>query len=39
MTESASQVPLGCMGLDSIMGRINKPGVTMTQKGAATSPP
>lgn len=33
MTESASQVPLGCMGLDSIMGRINKPGVTMTQKG------
>ena len=25
MTESASQVPLGCMGLDSIMGRINKP--------------
>ena len=21
------------MGLDSIMGRINKPGVTMTQKG------
>ena len=33
MTESASQVPLGCMGLDAIMGRINKPGVTMTQKG------
>lgn len=33
MSESASQVPLGCMGLDAIMGRINKPGVTMTQKG------
>ena len=39
MTESASQVPLGCMGLDSIMGRINKPGVTMTQKGGGSSPP
>lgn len=38
MTESASQVPLGCMGLDSIMGRINKPGVTMTQKGLASVP-
>ncbi|MFR7403880.1 MAG: molybdopterin-dependent oxidoreductase [Coriobacteriaceae bacterium] len=34
MTESASQVPLGCMGLDSIMGRINKPGVTMTKKAS-----
>ena len=33
MSQSASQVPLGCMGLDSIMGYINKPGVTMTQKG------
>ncbi len=38
MTESASQVPLGCMGLDAIMGRINKPGVTMTQKGEASVP-
>ena len=38
MTESASQVPLGCMGLDAIMGRINKPGVTMTQKGEASIP-
>ena len=38
MTESASQVPLGCMGLDSIMGRINKPGVTMTQKGMGSIP-
>ena len=33
MTESASQVPIGLMGLDSIMGYINKPGCTMTQKG------
>jgi anaerobic selenocysteine-containing dehydrogenase len=33
MTESASQVPIGLMGLDSIMGYINKPGVSMTQKG------
>ena len=38
MTESASQIPLGLMGLDSIMGRINKPGVTMTQKGMASIP-
>ncbi len=38
MTESASQVPLGCMGLDSIMGYINKPGVTMTQYGAGNVP-
>ena len=38
MTESASQVPLGCMGLDSIMGRINKPGVTMTQYGPGSVP-
>jgi anaerobic selenocysteine-containing dehydrogenase len=38
MTESASQVPLGCMGLDSIMGRVNKPGVTMTQKGQSSIP-
>ena len=39
MTESASEVPLGCMGLDSIMGRINKPGVTMTQKGRGSETP
>lgn len=39
MTESASQVPLGCMGLDSIMGYINKPGCTMTQYGAAGAQP
>lgn len=38
MTESASQVPLGCMGLDSIMGYINKPGVTMTQYGVGSVP-
>src|SRR5699024_4707546 len=39
MTESASQVPLGCMGLDAVMGYINKPGCTMTQYGAAGAPP
>lgn len=39
MTESASQVPLGCMGLDSIMGYINKPGCTMTQYGPAGAQP
>lgn len=39
MTESASQVPLGCMGLDSIMGYVNKPGCTMTQYGAAGALP
>lgn len=38
MTESASQVPLGCMGLDSIMGYIYKPGCTMTQYGADNKP-
>ncbi len=38
MTESASQVPLGCMGLDSIMGYINVPGCTMTQYGAGNQP-
>ncbi|MDR0513803.1 MAG: molybdopterin-dependent oxidoreductase, partial [Coriobacteriaceae bacterium] len=31
MEENASQVPLGLMGLDMIMGYINKPGCTMTQ--------
>lgn len=38
MTESASQVPLGCMGLDSIMGYINTPGCTMTQYGVGNKP-
>lgn len=33
MTESASQVPLGCMGLDAIMGYVDIPGCTMTQYG------
>lgn len=33
MTESASQVPLGCMGLDAIMGYVDSPGCTMTQYG------
>ena len=36
MTESASQIPCGLMGLDSIMGYINKPGCTMTQYGPAS---
>jgi anaerobic selenocysteine-containing dehydrogenase len=35
MTESASQVPLGCLGLDAIMGYVNRPGATLTQKGAS----
>ena len=41
MTESASQVPLGCMGLDSIMGYVNKPGVHDDQEGLqyVRSPP
>ncbi len=38
MTESASQVPLGCLGLDGIMGYVNKPGATLTQKGAKSVP-
>ncbi|NTU89315.1 MAG: molybdopterin-dependent oxidoreductase [Actinobacteria bacterium] len=38
MTESASQVPLGLMGLDSIMGYINTPGCTMTQYGPGNQP-
>jgi len=33
MEETASQVPFGLMGLDMIMGYINKPGATMTQNG------
>ncbi|MCL1847913.1 MAG: molybdopterin-dependent oxidoreductase [Coriobacteriia bacterium] len=31
MMQNASQVPLGLMGLDMIMGYINKPGAAMTQ--------
>lgn len=38
MTESASQVPLGLMGLDAIMGYVNKPGCTMTQYGPKNKP-
>ncbi|MDE8702400.1 molybdopterin-dependent oxidoreductase [Adlercreutzia equolifaciens] len=36
--QQASEAPIGLMGLDSIMGRINKPGVTLTQKGESTVP-
>jgi anaerobic selenocysteine-containing dehydrogenase len=35
MEETASQVPVGLMGLDFIMGYVNKPGATLTQN----SPP
>ncbi|MDR2492294.1 MAG: molybdopterin-dependent oxidoreductase [Coriobacteriales bacterium] len=31
MQQIASQVPLGCCGLDMIMGYVNKPGATLTQ--------
>ncbi len=34
MQETASQVPDGLMGLDMIMGYVNKPGATLTQNGA-----
>jgi anaerobic selenocysteine-containing dehydrogenase len=37
-TPISSQVPLGCMGLDMIMGYVNKPGVTLTQRGMASRP-
>ncbi|MDR3307640.1 MAG: molybdopterin-dependent oxidoreductase [Coriobacteriales bacterium] len=33
MEETASQVPDGLMGLDMIMGYVNKPGATLTQNG------
>lgn len=33
MQEDASQVPLGLLGLDMIMGYVNKPGCTLTQNG------
>jgi anaerobic selenocysteine-containing dehydrogenase len=36
MTCLASQGPLGCMGLDMIMGYINMPGSTMTQQGTTS---
>ena len=31
MEENASQLPFGLMGLDMIMGYVNKPGATLTQ--------
>lgn len=34
----ASQVPLGCMGLDSIMGRVYTPGATMEKYGEGNTP-
>jgi anaerobic selenocysteine-containing dehydrogenase len=39
MQQIASQVPLGLMGLDMIMGYVNKPGATLTQNGSAATPP
>jgi len=33
MMESSSQAPLGCVGLDIMMGRVNKPGATLTGQG------
>ncbi len=33
MEEGSSQVPLGLMGLDMIMGYVNKPGATLIQTG------
>ena len=38
MTESASQVPLGCLGLDMIMGHVDKPGCTLTQQKGGGGP-
>lgn len=38
MTESASEVPLGCLGLDMIMGYVNKPGCTLTQRESTSVP-
>jgi anaerobic selenocysteine-containing dehydrogenase len=37
-TQIASQIPLGLMGLDMIMGYVNKPGVTLTQRGPQSIP-
>lgn len=33
--EIASQMPVGLLGLDMIMGYVNKPGATLTQNGSA----
>ena len=38
MTESSSQVPLGCLGLDMIMGHVDKPGCTLTQQKGGGGP-
>lgn len=38
MTESASQGPLGLMAIDFIMGRFNRPGVTLTSKKPTSVP-
>jgi anaerobic selenocysteine-containing dehydrogenase len=38
MTESSSQVPLGCLGLDMIMGHVDKPGCTLTQQAGGGGP-
>lgn len=32
-TPQSSQVPLGCLGLDAIMGYVNVPGAVLTQQG------
>ncbi len=37
-TPISSQTPLGLMGLDMIMGYVNKPGVTLTQQGPTSVP-
>jgi anaerobic selenocysteine-containing dehydrogenase len=39
MMQDASQVPLGCLGLDMIMGYVNKPGCTLTQNLRAVPNP
>lgn len=33
---NSSQASIGCLGLDIIMGCVNKPGCSLTQKGAAS---
>jgi anaerobic selenocysteine-containing dehydrogenase len=37
MEENASQAPFGALGLDMIMGYVNKPGATLTQNTAPKS--
>lgn len=38
MMESSSQAPMGLVGLDMIMGRVNRPGATLTGEGARSVP-